>query len=98
MEAILVALEERVGRQTHASEEITLTQNIFHILRLQKSYGPISIPALMHPESSGQCGGEGLSGAPDGRGGAGPSRISDRSDLKRSRQSEGSENTKKRRN
>ena len=112
MEAILVALVEQVGRRTYASEEIRLTQTIFYILRLQKLYGPISIPPLMQPGSSAQGGGEGPSRAPDGRGGAGPgrgsagpggsgagpSRVAPQSDLKRSRQSEGSENTKKRRN
>jgi len=109
MEAILVALVERVGRRTYASEEITLTQHIFYILRLQKFY---SIRPLMQPGSSAQGGGEGPSRAPGGRGGAGPgrgsagpggsgagpSRVAPQSDLKGSRRSEGSETTKKRRN
>jgi len=112
MEAILVALVEWVGRRTYSSEEITLTQTIFYILQLQKLYGPILIPAFMQPGSGAQGGDERLSRAPDGRGGAGPgrgsagpggsgagpSRVAHWSDLKRNWWSEGSENTKKRRN
>lgn len=50
MEAILVTLEERIGRKSYASEEITCTQNIFCILALQRSYGTISIPLSAIPE------------------------------------------------
>jgi hypothetical protein len=50
MGAILVALRERVGERTYASEEITCTQNIFRVLGLQRSYDLISIPALADPQ------------------------------------------------
>jgi hypothetical protein len=74
MGAILVALQERIGRKTYASEEITCTQNIFHILRLQKCYRSISIsiPGLTELGSGGgsdDVGGS--SGPPEGGDGAG---------------------------
>lgn len=63
MEAIFVALEDRVGRMTYASEEITCTQNIFCILALQRSYGTVSIPISAIPElRSGDANGAGPSG------------------------------------
>jgi hypothetical protein len=63
MEAIFVALENRVGRMSYASEEITCTQNIFCILALQRSYGTVSIPISAIPElRSGDTGGAGPSG------------------------------------
>jgi hypothetical protein len=58
-----VALEDRVGRMTYASEEITCTQNIFSILALQRSYGTVSIPISAIPElRSGDANGAGPSG------------------------------------
>jgi len=73
MGAILVALQERVGRKTYASKEITYTQNIFHVLRLKKCYRSISIsiPGLTLPDSGGLDDVEGSSGPPERREGAG---------------------------
>ena len=50
MGAILVALRERVGKRTYASQQITCTQNIFRVLGLQRSYDLISIPSLAVPQ------------------------------------------------
>lgn len=43
MEAVLVALQDRIGRTKYATQEITCTQNIFRILGLQRSYRSISV-------------------------------------------------------
>ena len=83
MSAVLVTLQEQVGRTIYASEEVTFTQNIYNILRLQQCYGSIPIRALTGMDSpsddgSGGPGGGSGSGGPSGGfgsggGGAGPS-------------------------
>jgi hypothetical protein len=87
MVAVMVTLQGRVGRDAYESEEVTYTQNIFNVIRLQQCHGSIRIQALTYPQdddeggSEGPGDGEGPLGGGDDMGpsgsGAGPTRSGD---------------------